>query len=41
MVFQWLPSGFIWVQLAGLLGKLVLNEQFGIVAIAFGYNNPP
>jgi hypothetical protein len=35
-----LPGGFIWVQLAGLLEKLVLNEQFGIIAIAFGYNNP-
>ncbi len=36
-----LPSGFVWVQLVGLLEKLVLNEKFGIVAITFGYNNPP
>ncbi len=36
-----LPSGFVWVQLAWLLEKLVLNEQFGIIVVAFGYNNPP
>jgi hypothetical protein len=38
MVFQWAAK---WIQLVGLLEKLVLNEQFGIAAITFGYNNPP
>ncbi len=36
-----LPSGFVWVQLAWFLEKLVLNESFGIAVVTFGYNNPP